>query len=248
MAKECYPYDTCQTQTCWVWASAEKEVETIVAEMFTEALQQDPKKQKDWVALVDGNKTQIRLLEKKAKEEKVKVTIIVDIIHVLEYLWKAAYASGTQEAQNWVSDKLFRILQGKSSLMAAGMRRQATHAKLTEEKRTAVDDCAQYLLNYKPYLTGISVRAIRLRVIEGVCRYLIKDRMDRTGARWSLKGAEAILKLRSLVSSGDLDAYWEFHDSQEKQRHYGKIRKIFTPAQLPSRKAEKQDNDSQKVA
>ena len=85
-------------------------------------------------------------------------------------------------------------------------------------------------------------------VIEGVCRYLIKDRMDRTGARWSLKGAEVILKLRSLVSSGDFDAYWEFHEKQEKQRHYSGIRKIFTPSTLSGRKVEKQDHDSRKVA
>lgn len=259
VVKECYPHDEKPARPKpvgkRVWASVEKEVETIVAEMFAEAMQQDPEKQKDWVALVDGNKTQIRLLEKKAKEEKVKVTIIVDIIHVLEYLWKAAYAfhsSGSQEAQNWVSDKLFRILQGKSSLMAAGMRRQATHAKLTGGKREAVDDCAQYLLNYKPYLRYHLYLGqgypIATGVIEGVCRYLIKDRMDRTGARWSLKGAEAILKLRSLVSSGDFDTYWIFHESQEKQRHYSGIRKIFTTPTLLARKVEKQDDDSQKVA
>jgi len=67
-----------------VWASVEKEVETIVKEMFEEALQQDPLRKKPWVALVDGNKLQIRLLKVQAKHNQVKLTIIVDIIHVLE--------------------------------------------------------------------------------------------------------------------------------------------------------------------
>ena len=56
-------------------------------------------------------------------------------------------------------------------------------------------------------------------VIEGTCRHLIKDRMDVTGARWSLKGAEAIIKLRSLRSSKDFESYWQFHEKQEYIRN-----------------------------
>jgi hypothetical protein len=55
-------------------------------------------------------------------------------------------------------------------------------------------------------------------VIEGACRHLVRDRMDRTGARWGLSGAEAILKLRALHSNGDFDAYWAYHLAQEQQR------------------------------
>ena len=57
-------------------------------------------------------------------------------------------------------------------------------------------------------------------VIEGACRYLVKDRMEITGARWGLEGGEAVLKLRALAINGDLDAYWEFHETQEYQRNY----------------------------
>jgi hypothetical protein len=55
-------------------------------------------------------------------------------------------------------------------------------------------------------------------VIEGACRHLIKDRMDLTGARWGLDGAEAVLKLRALRTNGDLDDYWRFHLDQERRR------------------------------
>ncbi|HSH58395.1 MAG TPA: ISKra4 family transposase, partial [Acidimicrobiales bacterium] len=55
-------------------------------------------------------------------------------------------------------------------------------------------------------------------VIEGTCRYLVADRMDITGARWSVKGAEAVLKLRAVRSNGDFDEYWQFHLDQERQR------------------------------
>ena len=81
----------------------------------------------------------------------------------------------------------------------------------------------RYLKSGYPIATG---------VIEGACRHLIKDRMDVTGARWSLEGAEAVLKLRSLVTSGDFDDYWTFHRSREFQRNY--LDKLGDAKQLKS--------------
>ncbi|SEH02343.1 hypothetical protein SAMN05444920_1261, partial [Nonomuraea solani] len=43
-------------------------------------------------------------------------------------------------------------------------------------------------------------------------------RLDITGARWGLAGAEAILKLRALIANNDLDEYWTFHVDRENQR------------------------------
>ena len=51
-------------------------------------------------------------------------------------------------------------------------------------------------------------------------RWLIKDRMEVTGARWSLNGAEAVLKLRALAGNGDFDEYFDFHLKQEKLRNH----------------------------
>ena len=67
-------------------------------------------------------------------------------------------------------------------------------------------------------------------MIEGACRHLIKDRMDITGARWSLNGAEAVLKLRSLRVSDDFDDYWNFHEQQEFYRNH--FSQYFNPAIL----------------
>lgn len=55
-------------------------------------------------------------------------------------------------------------------------------------------------------------------VIEGTCRYLVKDRLAITGARSSLPGAEAVLLLRAVITNGDFEAYWTFHLRQEYQR------------------------------
>ena len=56
--------------------------------------------------------------------------------------------------------------------------------------------------------------------VEGACKNLIKDRMERSGMRWSLEGGEAMIQLRSLYLSGDLDDYWDFHLEQEQLRLY----------------------------
>jgi hypothetical protein len=57
-------------------------------------------------------------------------------------------------------------------------------------------------------------------VIEGACRHLVKQRMECSGARWSLDGAEAVLRLRALRMSGDWEEYTAFHRGQERGRNY----------------------------
>jgi hypothetical protein len=210
-----------------VWASVVKEPETVIGEAFDEALARDPQRQKQWVALVDGNHTQLRLLQQLARRHHLQLTIVLDLIHVIEYLWKAAFVfhpPSSQAAEDWVSQRLLLILQGKSSTVAASMRRRATHLQLTAEQRAAVDKCANYLLNHRDYLHYDHYLAsgfpIATGVIEGACRYLIKDRMDITGARWSLEGAEAVLRLRSLLVSGDWNDYWRFHLDREHRRNH----------------------------
>jgi hypothetical protein len=102
-------------------------------------------------------------------------------------------------------------------MVAGGIRRSATLNKLKGKLREAADKCADYLLKYAHMLKydkclkrGFPIAS---GVIEGACCYLIKDRLDITGARWGLAGAETVLKLRSLVSSGDFYEYWLFHQS-----------------------------------
>ena len=106
----------------------------------------------------------------------------------------------------------------------AGIRSSATRRGLSVPERQAVDDCARYLLNHKAYLRYHEHLAAGFQlatgVIEGVCRHLVKDRMDVTGARWSLAGAEAVLRLRALRANGDFEEYWRFHEQQEYRRNH----------------------------
>lgn len=224
-----------------VWASVKHPPEMIIKQAFEEAQRRDPKHTKEWIALVDGNETQLDLLRLAAKDYGVELVIILDLIHVLEYLWKAAWAfhaAGDAAAESWVAERLVEILRGHSSLVAAGMRRSATLRGLSEIERTPIDDCADYLLKYREFLHYDRYLAkgypIATGVIEGACRYLVKDRMEKTGARWSLEGAEAVLKLRSLRASGDFDEYWKFHLQQEyKRNHESQYEKGQVPKPRP---------------
>lgn len=144
---------------------------------------------------------------------------------MIEYVWGAAwcfYAEGDRRAESWVKDKLLALLNGEASSVAASISRKATCLGLLPSERVNVNKCVGYLLNKKNYLDYKSALAagwpIATGVIEGACRHLVKDRMDLTGARWGLKGAEAVLKLRAVRSNGDFDDYWQFHLAQERRR------------------------------
>ncbi|MGH8647793.1 MAG: ISKra4 family transposase [Burkholderiales bacterium] len=227
-----------------LWASIKHPPEAIIKQMFEEATRRDPKHTKQWVALVDGNETQLDFLQLAAKDYGVELVIILDLIHVLEYLWKAAWAfhhSGDRAAEVWVGERLAEILRGRSSEVAAGMRRSATLRELSDQQRDPVDDCADYLLKYREFLHYDRSLAkgypIATGVIEGACRYLVKDRMEITGARWRLEGAEAVLRLRGLRASGDFNEYWEFHLQQEyKRNHEARYEKGQPPLSNPALK------------
>ena len=210
-----------------VWASIERKADQVIEEIFTEAQVRDPRHKKQWVGLVDGDPKQLKLLEETAVAYDVTLIIILDFIHVLEYLWKASrafYAEASPKCEQFVSERLLRLLHGQSSQVAKGMRKMATDRGLSKTERKAVDKCAAYLLKYKEYLHYDQYLAqglpIATGVIEGACRYLVKDRMDITGARWGLSGAEAVLRLRSLRASGDFHNYWQYHEKMEQERNH----------------------------
>jgi hypothetical protein len=201
-----------------VFASIARSAADVINEGFREGLARDPRRERRWVVLVDGNGDQIRAVRRAAERAGVAVTIVADLIHLIEYLWRASYcfhAAGSDAARQWVVQRVRALLDGADPRqVAAGMRRSATRRKIKD--RQAVDRCAQYMHGLAPYmLYGAALRdglPIATGVIEGACRHLIRRRLDIGGARWSTEGAEAILLLRAVVSSGDFDDYWAFHE------------------------------------
>jgi hypothetical protein len=221
----------------WLTASVAEEACAVISAVFDEAERRDPAHKRTWVALVDGNNHQIDRFEAEAAKRDIELSIVVDFIHVIEYVWGAAwcfFAEGDRRAEAWVKAKLLALLRGEASTVAASISRKATCLSLLRSERVGVDKCVNYLLNKKQYLDYAKALAngwpIATGVIEGACRHLVKDRMDLTGARWGLAGAEAILKLRAITSNGDFDHYWQFHLAQERRRvHESRYRSGVIP-------------------
>lgn len=214
-----------------VWASVEKSARTVIREAFAEALERDPEKSRRWVVLVDGEPKQLRAVKAEARRAGVKVTILADIVHVIEYVWAAAralFGQSNAKAEKWVEHRLLALLTGRSGGDVAKTIRwwEARDKTLAPAAHAAIDKTCGYLadrtrtrlLRYRDALRdGLPIAT---GVIEGACRYLVKDRMDRTGARWSLTGAEAVLRLRAIRASKDFDAYWQFHLDRERERNH----------------------------
>jgi hypothetical protein len=210
-----------------LFASVRRPAAEVIADAFAEAHRRDPEHARPWLAVIDGNCHQIETVQTLAAECQVKVPILIDLIHVVQYLWKAAgsfFYPGDPEARAWVREQTAKILAGKHRDVRAGIRRRATAFGYSPAERAGADECARYLENKRDFLDYPAFLAagwpVASGLIEGAARWLIKDRMEVTGARWSLDGAEAVLRLRALDGNGDFDEYFGFHLRQQKQRDH----------------------------
>ena len=151
---------------------------------------------------------------------------ILDLLHVTPRLWQAAHVfhgEKSKEAELFVRERVLRVLQGQGELVIRGLRQMGTKRKLTGSKKATLTKVCAYLENnlermrYDEYLAkGYPIAS---GVIEGACRHLVKDRMERAGMHWTRAGAQAMLNLRSIHVNGDWDAYQTFRITPR----YGKI-------------------------
>jgi hypothetical protein len=186
----------------WLAGSVEHDPAAVIAAAFSQAEARDRQHQRTWVVLVDGAEHQLGLIRAEAACRGVTVHIVIDLIHVLEYIWKAAWSlhhAGDPAAEDRVAAKALAVLADHSARAAAEITAEA-------------DACVRYLVGKDEYLRYDQALAagwpVATGVIEGACRHLIGDRLDITGARWGLQGAEAVLTLRAVISNGDFDEYW----------------------------------------
>jgi hypothetical protein len=152
---------------------------------------------------------------------------ILDLMHVLPRVWEAAHVfhtEGSHEASACVRGDLRRILHGQVGNVIAGWRRKATYKGLTGAKKKNLRAVCAFLaknkhrMRYDEYLRlGCPVAT---GVIEGACRHVIKDRMERAGMRWKVPGAQAMLNLRTIYTNGDWTAFQDFRIALETEWLY----------------------------
>ena len=89
----------------WLTGSLTKDIDQMVAAGFDEAERRDSTHPRTWLVLVDGNRTQIDAVAAEAAHRGVQVAVLIDLIHVLEYLWGAAWSffdKAEPAAEEWV--------------------------------------------------------------------------------------------------------------------------------------------------
>jgi hypothetical protein len=195
-----------------------------------EVIRRNPHGSKPVIFLSDGEQA---LHDRQGEYLPEDTVCVLDLFHVMERLWKVAWCffeekTQKRQAHQWVEARLKRLLEGKVDTVIRGMRYQATQRGLKGPKRKTVQDAAAYFeknrdrMRYDAYLAA--GYPIGSGVVEGACRHLVKDRMERTGMRWLPSGAQAMLDLRATYLNGEWDAFWIFHVAQEDERLYGRIR------------------------
>jgi hypothetical protein len=158
---------------------------------------------------------------------------ILDLMHVLPRVWEAAHvfhAEASDEASTFVRHYLTRILHGEADNVIASWRRKATRQCLTGAKKKGLRAICAFLeknkhrMHYDEYLRlGCPVAT---GVIEGACRHVIKDRMERAGMRWKIPGAQAMLNLRTIRTNGDWTAFQDFRIALENEWLYPNTRAL----------------------
>ncbi len=212
----------------WYTAQITASRAETIAMLSDQAERRDPGHARTWIALADGDNHQIDVIRAEAAARDVKVTIVIDTIHVIEYLWKAAWCfhPPRDPAEDWGTAQGLAILHGQAAEVIARIQAAAAAdpPRPGSEHAKVIRKTVHYLQAKQPYLDYPRAPAngwpIATGVFEGACRHLVQDRMGITGARWGLDGAQAMLWLRAIAASGDHDAYWDWHIQQEHQRSH----------------------------
>ena len=221
-------------------ASIERPREEVFDAIEKEALARDPHRQRPLAILVDGEHALAREATRRFSTW-LEVFLILDLIHVLGYLWPVAAAfcgegdANKEARQAFVYERLLKILNGRAGHVAGGLQSAMTKRRLTGKARKTVASCVTYFRNhlhmmrYDDYLHwGLPIAT---GVVESACGSVVQHRMEGQGKRWTRDGAEAILRLRSLRSSdGDWSGYFAQYPSHELTRIHSKTRRMLNKA------------------
>jgi len=217
-----------------VWASLPQEdadghvqssLDIVYDWLLNEVAERNPGLAKEMVHLGDGQESlwQARLDHLPSRN----LTDILDLLHVTPRLWQAAhvfYPEGSAEAEAFARERILRVLRGEVVGVVQGRRRMGSLWGLTGAKKKTLGQVCAYLLKNRERLRYDEYLAkgypIASGVIEGACRHLVKDRLERAGMHWTPEGAQAMLDLRSTYINGDWDEYQTYRIERETARRY----------------------------
>jgi hypothetical protein len=211
-------------------ASLVRTKQAVMELIKADVKRRDPQHRQPLVILLDGALGLWRLAPQLFKPW-TRVTCVLDIMHVVGYLWAAAnalFGEQSQAGKHWVQQKLTEVLRGRVGYVIGGLRQILTKQRLRTSVRETLAKVITFFHNHRRWMRYDAYLAAGLPVgtgvVESACGSVVKHRMEGEGKRWSLEGAEAILALRSLKKSHDNDLrdYWRFRARQERTRLYGR--------------------------
>jgi len=203
-------------------ASLEKPKNKVMEEIHKEVSSENFS-DKPLVCVMDGALHLWNTFEKVFKNISNKI-LILDIIHVVEYIWIIAHIKhkeGSDACKKYVYEKLLLILQGKVSSYIIELQNElmSTNKKWKKPQREKLSKVITYLKNHKQYMKYdeylLNGYTIGSGIVESACGHLVANRMEIAGARWGINGAETILKMRSIEKSNDWDEYWNFYTATQ---------------------------------
>jgi hypothetical protein len=207
--------------------ATEPQTRTIFAWMAAQVRQRNPDGNKPVVLLMDGQDSLWKAGGVYLPDELAEVTEILDLLHALGYLWEAAFLfhpNASNAARTFVKDQARRMLHGDIAAVIHALHWLGTHHKLKGKRRDALERICGYFHNnahrmaYDAYLEhGFPIAS---GVIEGACRCVVKDRMERSGMRWVMTGARAMLDLRCVYLSDLWEEFMRFRIQRESRRLY----------------------------
>ena len=193
-------------------------------------LKRDTSQSKSIIILTDGDWKLIDDIEAtivaKGLQDRV-IARILDIIHLLEYVWKVANAVWGEKhpgREKWVKEQLLLLLESRTEEVIAQWIDLWEADERTNAQKETIDKALTYLNNhremvdYKSYLAqGLPIST---GIVESACGHLVKTRMEQNGMRWSYKGAQAVLDTRAVLKNSDWDDFMEFFIHKEQRRIY----------------------------
>jgi len=202
--------------------------EVVFPWLAAEAHRRDPDHQHPWVVLMDG---QASLWEVAAATlgDAPRVEIL-DLLHATGYLWEAVHLfhdPGSAMALKWMKLLVLGLLGGMGTGVLRWLQHLAEQSELPAATRTRLEQIHDYFdrhrdrIHYDRYLAA--GYPIASGVIEGACRHVVKDRMERAGMHWTLPGAQALLNLRCVALNDEWEPFINHHIQSETARLYANI-------------------------
>lgn len=217
-----------------VWAEMTRELggievpakESLFCRLYTELLHRNLGQDRPVVCLLDGE----RALWDAQRVYFPEAVGILDLFHVLERLWAVAHCfhkEGSDGAKQFVEYRLRDLLQGRVGYVISGLRKRLRTEKVSGQRRKVVRSAVEYLANNREHMRYDEYLAagypIGSGVAEGACRHLVKDRMEQTGMRWTVEGAQAMLHVRALYLNGQWEDFLEYRIEREQTSLYGSV-------------------------